>query len=166
MGYHTDFDGRFEIKPTLSQPAIEYIKKFNKTRRVKRQFENDIHGIDGEFYVDGGGFRGQDSSESSIVNYNQPPRTQPGLWCQWTVTDCGNFLEWDEGEKFYSYVEWLSYMINSFFHPNGYMLSGEVSWEGEERGDFGTIIVKNNIITVGSEITPPKTRESQNLLPA
>ena len=53
-------------------------------------------------------------------------------------------MEWDGGEKFYNYVEWLEYLIKNFFEPWGYSLNGSVNWQGEEDEDNGTIVVKHN----------------------
>ncbi len=71
----------------------------------------------------------------------------PGFWCQWVPTEDGMGLEWDGNEKFYNYVEWLEYLIEKFFIPWGIKLNGEVEWEGEESGDLGIIIVKDNEVT-------------------
>ena len=73
--------------------------------------------------------------------------TYPELYCQWVPSDDGTVLEWDQGEKFYSYVEWLDYLIERFFVPWGHTLDGSVIWEGEERDDMGTITVENNVVT-------------------
>jgi len=70
----------------------------------------------------------------------------PGIWCQWVPTDDGKFLEWDTGEKFYNYVEWLEYVIE-MLKPKGYVLNGEVRWRGEEFDDIGTIIVRDNDVS-------------------
>lgn len=70
-----------------------------------------------------------------------------GLYCQWIPTDDGKYLEWDGGEKFYDYIEWLKYLIENFLSQKGYILNGEVTWEGEESGDVGKIIVKDNVVT-------------------
>lgn len=72
----------------------------------------------------------------------------PGYYCQWIPTEDGWGLEWDGGEKFYSYVEWLKYLIENFFVPWGIKLNGEIEWEGEESGDLGKIIVTNNVVEV------------------
>lgn len=69
---------------------------------------------------------------------------QPGLWCQWVLTADGTQLEWDGGEKFYNYVEWLQYLITNFFEPWGIKLNGQIEWFGEDRGDFGKIVVIDN----------------------
>jgi len=145
MGYTTDFEGSFNITPVLSQKDNEFLTKFSETRRMARRVGPE-YGIEGEFYVDGTGWAGQDS-DKNVINYNRPPSTQPGLWCQWVPTDDGSELVWNGGEKFYNYVEWLQYLIDKILAPRGYTLNGECQWFGEERDDVGVIIVKNNIVT-------------------
>ncbi len=81
------------------------------------------------------------------MNHNQPPVGQPGLWCQWTPSENGAAIIWGEGEKFYYYVEWLTYLIEHFLKPWGYILDGEVHWSGEENGDMGLIKVENNHVS-------------------
>jgi len=145
MGYTTDFEGGFDITPVLSQKDNEFLTKFSGTRRMARNVGPE-YGIEGEFYVDGTGWAGQDS-DKNVINYNRPPSTQPGLWCQWIPTDDGSELVWDVGGKFYNYVEWLDYLIDKILAPRGYTLNGECRWFGEERDDVGVIIVKNNKVT-------------------
>jgi hypothetical protein len=141
MGYSTDFFGRFELNKELDDEMFNFLKDFNDSRRMKRNL--DGFGIEGEFYVKGtdefgiGGF-------GDIIDYNKPPSTQPGLWCQWTPTEDRKGIEWDEGEKFYYYTEWLVYLINKILAPNGYVLNGTIEWEGDDRDDRGKIIVEDN----------------------
>lgn len=148
MGYTTDFEGSFNITPVLSQKDNEFLTKFSETRRMARNVGPE-YGIEGEFYVDGDGDRDWSWSDpkTNVIDYNKPPSTQPGLWCQWVPTDDGSELVWDGGEKFYNYVEWLQYLIDKILAPRGYTLNGECRWFGEERDDVGVIIVKNNIVT-------------------
>ncbi len=76
------------------------------------------------------------------------PRGQPGLWCQWTTED-GTSIVWDEGEKFYNYVEWLTYIIENFLDPWGVKLvDGEIHWDGEESDDYGKIVAEDGLTTV------------------
>jgi hypothetical protein len=145
MGYTTDFEGVFKLNKKLTPKLQEYLTKFSNTRRMARKLPKKF-GTEGEFYVDGGGMSGQDR-EDSIIDYNHPPSTQPGLWCQWKPTEDGMGIEWDGGEKFYNYVEWLQYIVSNFLEPKGYTLNGNVSWQGEDRGDVGIIEVKDNNIT-------------------
>jgi hypothetical protein len=142
MGYTTDFSGQFNLNKQLSPKMAQYLKLFNETRRMKRSTD-EAFGVQGEFFVFGGGDFGQDH-EPNIIDFNNPPSTQPSLWCQWTPSDDGMAIEWDGGEKFYSYTEWLVYLINKVLAPNGYVLNGVVQWSGEETGDVGEIIVENN----------------------
>ena len=155
MGYTTDFSGSLSLSRQLTDVEKNYINKLQETRRMKRDVKKlmekfngehghptpksdkpeDIYGVDGEYFVGGGGFAGQDRDDS-IIDYNTPPgqfgsiadvdrysinykriingECQPSLWLQWEITN-ENTLEWDGGEKFYSYVEWLKYHIKHFF---------------------------------------------------
>ena len=146
MGYTTDFSGRFELDKPLAPKMKKFLTMFNETRRMKRNVD-EAFGIDGEFFVFGTGSYGQDN-DNTIVDFNQQPSTQPSLWCQWVPTEDGTAIEWDGGEKFYAYSEWLFYLITKILAPNGYTLNGTVIWQGEETGDVGKIHVVNNVVTV------------------
>lgn len=165
MGYTTDFMGRFEFNKPVEPWLIEYVNKFCETRRMKRDnekikelfpnwkdlcFKGEL-GVDGEYFIGGIGFMGQ-GCDDSVIDQNRPPRTQPELWCQWIVSEDGMYLEWDGGEKFYSYCEWLDYLICEFFHPLGYVLNGYVEWQGEDYDDFGTLTVTDNVWTAESGV--------------
>jgi hypothetical protein len=100
----------------------------------------------GAYFVGGSGFADQDDDDS-IIDHNLPPEGQPGLWCQWVPNEEGTTIEWDGGEKFYGYVEWLRYLIHHFLGKWGYVLSGEVEWQGEDGRDRGKIVVVNNEVT-------------------
>jgi hypothetical protein len=160
MGYTTWFDGSLKFNKPVAPWLAEYIKKFGQTRRMKRDPEkikelfpdygkmcfNGELGVDGEYFIGGLGFCGQDG-DNSVIDHNEPPRTQPGLWCQWAINEEENCLEWDGGEKFYNYEEWLDYLIENFFEPLGYVLNGDITWEGEDSDDVGTIHVEDNIVS-------------------
>lgn len=77
---------------------------------------------------------------------------QPGLWCQWTPNGEGTAIVWDEGEKFYYYIEWIEYLIEHFLAPWGYKLNGEVSWDGESSDDRGIIRITDNVVSVGTAV--------------
>lgn len=144
MGYTTEFTGAFKFDSPLNAEEITYLQKFNDTRRMARNLDSK-YGVEGEFFVDGDVYFGQ-NRDDSIIDYNRPPRTQPGLWCQWRPTDDGQYLEWDGGEKFYRYIDWLQYIIDNFVEPHGKKLNGIVEWEGEETSDKGVIVVENNVV--------------------
>lgn len=150
MGYTTEFEGIIRIEPRLNAEEIAYLKKFNKTRRMARQ--------KGPYFVDGTGQFGQ-GSDSDILDHNQPPGGQPGLWCQWTPTEDGTGIEWDGGEKFYNAEEWMAYIIDHFLKPDAvaktvlpflqanHVLNGEIDAQGEEDDDKWRLIVRNNTVT-------------------
>lgn len=160
MGYTTTFEGSLEFNKEVTEELKNFINNFSNIRHMKRDVDkikelfpdwknkcyNGNLGAEGEYFIGGKGFMGQDE-DKSILNYNYPPKTQPGLWCQWIITDNGE-LEWDGGEKFYYYEEWLNYLIDNFFEPEGYMLNGTISFQGEDLDDYGDIVVSNNIVTI------------------
>jgi hypothetical protein len=156
MGYSTSFSGEWTITPPLEARHAQYLRAFNETRRMTRnavltaQMPDGLReramlpvGEEGGYYVGARGPFGQDLTPD-ILDYNRPPAGQPGLWCQWTPNEDGTALVWDEGEKFYFYVEWLTYLIGHFLEPWGYRLNGEVRWQGEDSDDRGVIYVRDN----------------------
>lgn len=156
MGYTTTFDGTFHSNKRLLDSEVLYLFEFSRTRRMKRnpailQSIPDPArtavglpvGEEGCYFVNQ---KWDEDSEVSVVNYNRPPKTQPGLWCQWIPTDDGGGIKWNGTEKFYDYVEWLQYIINNFLEPWGYVLRGEVNWQGEREEDIGMIFIENNVI--------------------
>lgn len=160
MGYHTDFDGEFTLDRPLANEHREYLELFSGTRRMRRNAELaagrpdpvrlaaglDV-GPDGAYFVGAEGYSGQERTPD-VVGYNDPPEGQPGLWCGWVPNDDGSAIVWDEGEKFYSYVEWIEYLITHFLAPWGYTLSGTIEWSGEEQGDLGKIVIESNAVSV------------------
>jgi hypothetical protein len=97
----------------------------------------------GSFYKEGGNWY---ESYVEAKRMAEAEGAQPGLWCQWTPSEGGTTIRWDEGEKFYEYVEWLRYLIEHFLRPWGYSLDGEVDWQGEDPDDRGRIRVTENRI--------------------
>lgn len=80
----------------------------------------------------------------------------PGIWCDWVPTEDGEYLQWNESEKFYNYVEWLQWLVVNFFQPKGYTLNGQIEWEGEDNEDIGTIIVKDNMVSTQEKVMVTK----------
>jgi hypothetical protein len=158
MGYTTEFEGEFKLDKPLTEAQEKYLIKFAQTRRMERDadvvktFADPVReavnlpvGIDGEYFVGGTGFYGQ-GHDPSVLDNNEPPITQPGLWCQWIPNSERNAIQWDGGEKFYNYIEWLDYIIKKFIIPWGYTLNGKVNWQGENPEDIGQIIVRDNVV--------------------
>ena len=147
--------------------------KVTATQIVDNRTAEEIYGFKGEYFVGADGFKGQDSDDS-VIDYNSASGEvawddykgdwdlleelraklnadkikQPGLWLQWVLNESGTELEWNGGEKFYNYIEWLKYLVVHFFEPWGIKLNGEVEWSGEDRSDVGKIVVKDNVIEI------------------
>ena len=138
MGYTTQFEGSFNIDKEVDKETYKLLKGIADTRRIKRAGLDKKYGVEGEFYFK--------DEKTGVVNYNEPPRTQPSLYCQWIIQEDRKTIIWDDGEKFYNYVEWIEYLINSILQPRGYTVNGLVIWQGEDMMDRGLISVKNNIV--------------------
>ncbi len=107
MGYSTDFFGEFNVQPPFNNSEKKFINTFSKTRRTIRNDQNQ-----GKYYVsDGSDHNGQ--TTNNIIDHNNSPEGQPGLWCQWNINGKGN-ITWDGGEKFYSSSDWIVYLIEHF----------------------------------------------------
>src|SRR5947207_635951 len=109
MGYTTDFKGEFSLDRPLSPEHAAYLTRFSETRRMRRNADMTALlpdplreavglpvGVDGAFYIGDKDEAGQTRSDD-IVDYNNAPNGQPGLWCQWVPNEAGTALEWDEG---------------------------------------------------------------------
>jgi len=156
MGYSTDFSGEFALDKQLALDHFNYLKAFANARHVLRdeakaaKVDDPLRmrvnlpvGTDGEFMVSA-------DDGPDVIDYNVHPKSQPALWCQWVPNETGTAIEWDGGEKFYEYVKWLDYIIAKFLKPWGYVLNGEVEWEGQDSKDKGLLIVKDNVVTTRS----------------
>lgn len=163
MGYSTHFVGRFRISPPLTAAQSAYLRAFANTRRVTRNprvlgiapdpLREAIGlpvGPEGCYFVGVAPMRSRSavSRPRSLVDGNRPPAGQPSLWCDWEPDSRGAFLEWNEADKFYNYVEWLEYLVEHFFRPWNRVLTGDVRWQGDDDTDVGTIIVKDNDVDV------------------
>jgi hypothetical protein len=160
VGYTTEFAGAFNLDKPLSAVQVAYLRAFCTSRRMQRDAKITATlpdplrervglpvGVEGGYYVGAAELDRGQARTLDIIGYNTPPSGQPGLWCKWALTGDGAAIRWSGAEKFYHYVEWLKYLIEHFLAPWGYVLSGEVTWQGEEPADTGKIIVENNVVT-------------------
>lgn len=137
----------------MKKEYADYLEAYSKTRHFQRKCTNKItnvmknadidFGVDGEFYADPKSY-GWGKNASDAIDINEPPGNCPGLWCQWVVSKDLEHIEWDGGEKFYNYTEWLNFIIDNFLNKWGYTLSGYVKYQGEDEDDNGYIVIKNN----------------------
>ena len=167
MGYTTNFEGELSINPPLDEAQVAYINKFSETRRMIRnarvlidteKYPDPLReavglelGEDGQYYVGSDNDSCYNGKDKSIIDSNMPSKHQPGLWCNWIVSDQGDRLMWNGGEKFYYYVRWLQYLINHFFVKWSRILNGDIKWQGEDINDKGIITVVNNQVTTHTD---------------
>lgn len=158
MGYTTWFTGSLKTDKPVTNEFMDYINAFAEVRHMVRNVDkikeifpnwekqcfNGNIGTDGQYFV---GEIAMSDIDTSIVDFNRPADDVPGLWCQWVMNN-NSELEWDGGEKFYNYTEWLKYLIKNFFEPSDYILNGEIEFQGEDEDDFGTIRVVDNEVDV------------------
>lgn len=146
MGYTTEFEGHFTVTPEVDQKTYELLVGLNKSRRMKRDVDPK-YGIEGEFYT-----RDVDIMKHkkpvTVIDSNQPPWTQPGLWMHWLIKEDHKTIVWDGGEKFYSYKHWMFYLINRILKPRGHMVNGKVRYQGEDVVDSGVISISKNDVFV------------------
>jgi len=84
MGYTTDFQGQLNFDRVLTNEEVNYIKKFNDSRRMKRDVsklyeiykgeggnpflpKEQTYGNEGEYFVGGTGHAGQDRDDSISI---------------------------------------------------------------------------------------------------
>lgn len=67
----------------------------------------------------------------------------PAGYNQWNLTrDCQG-IEWDGGEKFYDYEEWLQYLVDKVIAPAGIELTGSVAYSGKDVEDVGLLLIED-----------------------
>jgi hypothetical protein len=127
MGYDTTFDGMFRLDRPLTPEHKAVLDELAQ--------EEHVGGEDGK-------------------PIREVRSGRPCIYCQWRTTDDGMFIIWDMGEKFYGWLEWLTYIVEHYLKPWGYRLNGEVRWRGDDRSDSGIIFIKDNRIEAVQDVNP------------
>ena len=149
MGYSTDFSGTIRVDPPLNREEAEYLRRFNRSRRMLR--------AEGPYFVDGPGDLGQDVT-GTVIDADRPPQGQPSLWCPVRPVADGSALAWDGGEKAYDLPLWVRYIIDHFLGPRAtapmgfltkdHVLNGVMEAQGEDREDRWDLVVEDNRVWV------------------
>lgn len=85
----------------------------------------------------------------AVLNYDEPPEGQPGLWCYWTVTS--KDLYWSNSpEDEFHFIEWLEYLVKHFFAPWGIKLNGAIQWQSDPQ-DRGVLSMRDNHLYIHHE---------------
>jgi len=159
LGYTTEFTGRFNLNKKLEDKHSLFLKNYARTRHCSYKVKpsncmidvNISPGYFGEFFAADNSDYYNSKYEKFITEMNDNPNT-PGLWCNWQPTEDNLGIEWNGMEKFYSYVEWLNFIMSKFLIPWGYELSGSIFFQGEDEEDNGVIKVKDNFAFINEEI--------------
>lgn len=80
---------------------------------------------------------------NEIADDPDSAESNPGSYCQWVLTKDCRHLEWDGNEKFYNYVEWLQYLMDTVLTPIGVSVTGTVSFSGERSDDVGVVTIQD-----------------------
>lgn len=179
MGYYTSFSGSFRIEPALKKEHWDYLEMFLDKRHMRLDVEQvkDLPdprrkalglpiGVDGEFCVavqetespwTAAGMQLEPKRVGDrpglALDPNRPPGDVPSLYTYWRLEEGPeeHYLSGPEDSaKFYEYVEWLTYLLEKFFIPWGYQLTGDVEWRGEDDDDAGQLELVENKLTVCS----------------
>jgi len=130
-------NGKFQINPPLQAIYLAYLDRFHRIRHVKwdttilEKLKDPLReavglplGLEGVYYVAGEIYPRDDPT---VLEFNYPPPGQPGLWCHWEPTGDGESLIWKDVDKAYDFNPWLKYLIEHFFNPWHYKLSGKIN---------------------------------------
>ena len=161
MGYSTDFNGEIKISPKLKANDKEFLDKFFQIRHMKRDMsklkgisKNAIKqlGKHGCFYLMDYDNFNEMFDDKTIINVNNSG-DMPSTYCNLEIVEDNgeSFVQWNGSEKTYGVNEengWFTWLIDNFFKPNGYVLNGEMTWQGEEDDDIGTIKIENNNVSL------------------
>lgn len=160
MSYETKIQGQFALYHPLEPNQTLYLQTFSNTRRMKRKasiarnMPDPIRinakislGKDAQFFTGGIGLHGQDK-DPSIINFNQPPASQPGLWCPWTIFSDNQTIIPIHTKTPYEFNSWLHFIIENFVKRWNNTLNGSIIWQGEKIEDRGKTIVKDNVIQI------------------
>ena len=156
MGYHTGFQGEFQLEPPLKANQVAYLHAFVKVRHGQRRIDQIKHSPDPlreavglELGQDGLYCTSDQANNVDVYsNYNHPATSAPDLYCPWTVSADGSKLRSSHPDKAHSPQEWLEFLVGQFLIPWRFQASGLVIWQGEEVGDTGAFLLTKNKLEV------------------
>jgi hypothetical protein len=120
MGYSVYYSGEVEITPSLTEDDARTIRAFvnlEQTDETRPLF-------------------------AAIAASSEPDL--PGYASLLTVSEERDAILPEEGESRHGLRLWLKLLIEHFLDPRGYVLNGEVEWDGEDIEDRGRLFIKDN----------------------
>src|SRR5262245_22831050 len=130
MGYNTRFEGHLILDRTLTREHMAILERLAETAHTP----------------------GEDGT---------PPEPECE-YCPWEPTRDGAGIRWNGCEKPSCWLEWLGHLVERHLQPWGYRLNGEVRWVGDGETtylgkrvlDQGTIVVRDNVVSVIEDENP------------
>jgi hypothetical protein len=105
--------------------------------------------FEGKFTFDKGNFLSAEQAAGiNLLEDHQTKLQKPNYACDWEAYGDGHAIEWNGNEKFSNSVEWIEFIIEEFLKPWGKNLNGTVRYRGEDFDDVGSIIIKDNVISI------------------
>jgi len=120
MGYAVYYSGEVEVTPSLTEDDARTIRAFvnlEPTDETRPLF-------------------------AAIAESSEPDL--PGYGSLLTVSEERDAILPEEGESRHGVRMWLKLLIEHFLGPRGYVLNGEVEWDGEDLEDRGRLFIKDN----------------------
>jgi hypothetical protein len=120
MGYYVYYSGEVSVSPALSEEDAAVVRAFVNHERTEVT-ESLFAAIDASVEPDLPGYSG-------LLDVSE---------------DRASLLP-EEDESNHGLRLWLKLLAEHFLAPNGYVLNGEVFWDGRDSDDSGCIFVKDN----------------------
>jgi hypothetical protein len=120
MGYDVYYNGEVEVAPPLSEDDAVIMRAF-----VNREQTDETRAI-----------------FAAIAAGAEPDL--PGHEGLLEVSEERSCILPEEGESRHGVRMWLRLLLEHFLVPRGYVLNGEVRWEGQDPDDRGCIVIKDN----------------------
>lgn len=154
MSYRVTYDGTLSVEPPLNPAEIKALNAFGESRRIR----TTAGPLDS---------RDLESTHPDVIDYNEPPEGQPGMWCDVRVSEDGTKLTVDESGEPGDITPWVEYLIDHLLKPDAvfssvpgevgqkdllrqftfnHVVSGEMKCVGED-GDVWAIRVRDNAVS-------------------
>jgi hypothetical protein len=81
----------------------------------------------------------------SFTQKRHEDKDKPSPNCRWWINPfLPGRLGWNGNKQFHGYGKWLAYLLEHFFVPWGYTVTGQVWYQGQDPDDRGYLEVTDN----------------------
>ena len=128
LGYSTYYNGEIAVFPTLTEADAAIVRAV----------------VEGE--------RSKQTQAVFAAIAASPEPDLPWHTGLLKVSEDWNLFLPEEDQSRPGFGMWLSLLIDHFLSARGYVLNGQVSWEGEDPDDRGILFVKDNVIEIVDDL--------------